>query len=199
MPLTAKGVKHAKPGRHSDGGGLYLLVKPSGARSWVLRVQYRGERRDFGLGSVVIDKAGTDDSLVSLVQRKALTLEDARKKARIGRELAKVGINPSKEGQREELVVPTFEEAARQYHSHVKKAWRNGKHGAQWLTTLENYAFPGGMMIGTDSHTPNAGGLGMIAIGVGVAALVFVLTRKSKPEIVVSDITPRTLQACKIL
>ena len=32
---------------------------------------------------------------------------------------------------------------------------------------LENYAFPGGLMIGTDSHTPNAGGLGMIAIGVG--------------------------------
>ncbi len=36
-------------------------------------------------------------------------------------------------------------------------------------TVLENYAFPGGMMIGTDSHTPNAGGLGMIAIGVGGA------------------------------
>src|SRR3569833_1444777 len=34
---------------------------------------------------------------------------------------------------------------------------------------LENYAFPGGLMIGTDSHTPNAGGLGMIAIGVGGA------------------------------
>ena len=32
---------------------------------------------------------------------------------------------------------------------------------------LENYAFPGGLLIGTDSHTPNAGGLGMIAIGVG--------------------------------
>ena len=32
---------------------------------------------------------------------------------------------------------------------------------------LENYAFPGGMMIGTDSHTPNAGGLGMVAVGVG--------------------------------
>ena len=37
---------------------------------------------------------------------------------------------------------------------------------------LENYAFPGGMMIGTDSHTVNAGGLGMIAIGVGVPMLL---------------------------
>lgn len=41
---------------------------------------------------------------------------------------------------------------------------------------LENYAFPGGMMVGTDSHTPNAGGLGMIAIGVGGADAVDVMT-----------------------
>ncbi len=41
---------------------------------------------------------------------------------------------------------------------------------------LENYAFPGGMMIGTDSHTPNAGGLGMLAIGVGGADAVDVMT-----------------------
>ncbi|MGA0918377.1 MAG: aconitate hydratase [Ilumatobacteraceae bacterium] len=41
---------------------------------------------------------------------------------------------------------------------------------------LENYAFPGGMMIGTDSHTPNAGGLGMVAIGVGGADAVDVMT-----------------------
>jgi aconitate hydratase len=40
---------------------------------------------------------------------------------------------------------------------------------------LENYAFPGGMMIGTDSHTPNAGGLGMVAIGVGGADAVDVM------------------------
>jgi aconitate hydratase len=43
-------------------------------------------------------------------------------------------------------------------------------------TVLENYAFPGGMMIGTDSHTPNAGGLGMLAIGVGGADAVDVMT-----------------------
>src|SRR5256714_5065620 len=44
--------------------------------------------------------------------------------------------------------------------------WRPGS-GIIHQVVLENYAFPGGMMIGTDSHTPNAGGLGMIAIGVG--------------------------------
>ena len=41
---------------------------------------------------------------------------------------------------------------------------------------LEQYAFPGGMIIGTDSHTPNGGGLGMIAIGVGGADAVDVMT-----------------------
>ena len=46
--------------------------------------------------------------------------------------------------------------------------WKPGA-GIIHQVVLENYAFPGGMMIGTDSHTPNAGGLGMVAIGVGGA------------------------------
>jgi aconitate hydratase len=53
--------------------------------------------------------------------------------------------------------------------------WRPGA-GIIHQIVLENYAFPGGMMIGTDSHTPNAGGLGMIAIGVGGADAVDVMT-----------------------
>lgn len=52
--------------------------------------------------------------------------------------------------------------------------WEPGA-GIIHQTVLENYAFPGGMMIGTDSHTPNAGGLGMIAIGVGGADAVDVM------------------------
>jgi aconitate hydratase len=52
--------------------------------------------------------------------------------------------------------------------------WRPGS-GIIHQVVLENYAFPGGMMIGTDSHTPNAGGLGMIAIGVGGADAVDVM------------------------
>jgi Arm DNA-binding domain len=51
MPLTILKVKNAKPGRHVDGRGLCLLVKPSGARTWMLRMQLNGERRDYGLGS----------------------------------------------------------------------------------------------------------------------------------------------------
>src|SRR6476660_2981597 len=53
--------------------------------------------------------------------------------------------------------------------------WKPGS-GIIHQVVLEQYAFPGGMMIGTDSHTPNAGGLGMIAIGVGGADAVDVMT-----------------------
>jgi aconitate hydratase len=53
--------------------------------------------------------------------------------------------------------------------------WKPGS-GIIHQIILENYAFPGGLMIGTDSHTPNAGGLGMVAIGVGGADAVDVMT-----------------------
>ncbi|MCI2150677.1 MAG: aconitate hydratase [Prevotella sp.] len=62
--------------------------------------------------------------------------------------------------------------AARKYHIGF---WAPGA-GIIHQVVLENYAFPGGMMLGTDSHTPNAGGLGMVAIGVGGADAVDVLT-----------------------
>jgi aconitate hydratase len=52
--------------------------------------------------------------------------------------------------------------------------WKPGA-GIIHQVVLENYAFPGGMMIGTDSHTPNAGGLGMVAIGIGGADAVDVM------------------------
>lgn len=135
MKLNAIQVKNAKPGRHADGKGLYLLVKPrrdpksgtlkSGAKSWVLRVQVGGRRRDFGLGSV---------DLVSL--------EEARDKAREARKLAKAGLDPVLERKKAMRSIPTFKEAAGQYHEAVKGSWRNGKHADQWLATLEAHAFP---------------------------------------------------------
>jgi aconitate hydratase len=53
--------------------------------------------------------------------------------------------------------------------------WKPGS-GIIHQVVLENYAFPGGMMVGTDSHTPNAGGIGMVAVGVGGADAVDVMT-----------------------
>src|ERR1700751_5535183 len=49
--LTERGVKRAKEGRHVDGDGLMLVVRPSGKKSWLLRYQMNGIRRDMGLGS----------------------------------------------------------------------------------------------------------------------------------------------------
>jgi integrase len=149
MSLTNKQVLNAKPGRLSDGGGLYLLTKPKpsdatkgGAKSWVLRVQYKGRRRDFGLGAFTERSSSPDYELFPVEQRKMLTLEEARKKAEKGRGLAKMGISPSLHWNAEEPEVATFRVAATRYHGEVQKAWKNGKHTDQWLNTLEAYAFP---------------------------------------------------------
>lgn len=123
--LTALAVKNAKPGRHPDGKGLYLYVKPTGSKSWVLRVVVNGRRRDFGLGPVDL-----------------VTLQEARDKAIEGRRLARAGVVPSIEWKRAAEEIPTFADAARQYHGIVKGGWRNRKHGDQWLSTLEAHAFP---------------------------------------------------------
>lgn len=137
--LTVRQIASAKPGRHSDGNGLYLLVKPSGSKSWVLRVQHNGRRRDFGLGSAVVEPIGAE---IPIYKRKSLTLAQAREKARIGRELAKAGMNPSALWRQEDEQIPSFEHAAIEYHAQISKGWRNGKHGDQWLATLRAYAFP---------------------------------------------------------
>ena len=123
--LTAVEVRNAKAGRHADGKGLYLLVKPSGAKSWVLRVQVGGRRRDYGLGSL---------DLVSL--------QEARDRALEYRKAAKSGLDPSLERKKAQRAIPTFEEAARRYHETVRGSWRNGKHADQWLSTLVTHAFP---------------------------------------------------------
>lgn len=139
MALTVAQAKNAKVGRHSDGRGLYLLVKPSGSKSWVLRVQHNGKRQDFGLGSFVLDPI---DANIPLHKRRSLTVAEAREKARVGRELAKAGVNPSAAWRQVEEETPNFKQAAEQYHGQVSKAWRNSKHGDQWLNTLKAYAFP---------------------------------------------------------
>jgi integrase len=141
MAFTVAQAKNAKPGRHAAGDGLYLLVKPSGAKSWVLRVQHNGKRRDFGLGSFLAEPLALT-SAIPIEKRRSLTLAEAREKARIGREYAKAGMSPTAEWRRTVDAVPTFKEAAELYHAQVSKSWRNGKHGDQWLNTLKSYAFP---------------------------------------------------------
>jgi hypothetical protein len=137
--LSVRKIEHAKPGRHADGHGLYLLVKPSGSKSWVLRVQHNGRRHDFGLGTAI---TGLIDVDLPILKRRSLTLAQAREKARIARELAKAGINPTSYWRAREERIPSFEKVAIEYHGHAARGWRNGKHRDQWLSTLKSYAFP---------------------------------------------------------
>jgi len=123
--LTALKVKALKePRRYADGNGLYLVVEPSGAKRWVLRTMIRGRRRDIGLGGA---------QLVSLA--------DAREKAINLRRIARAGGDPIAE-KKAKAGVPTFAEAARLVHAEHLPAWRNEKHAAQWIDTLERFVFP---------------------------------------------------------
>lgn len=146
MPkLTALSVKSAKPGRHADGDGLYLLVKPTGARSWLLRVQVDGKRRDIGLGTVDLSPRaarGEESPIpVPLLQRKVLTLSDARAKAEILRVAAKSGMDPVAERDRERRSIPSFQQAAKAAHEALKSGWKE-KGAATFISSLENHAFP---------------------------------------------------------
>ena len=124
--LTKRIVEKAGPGRHTDGGGLYLVVDPSGAKRWLLRIMVQGKRRDLGLGSL---------SLVSL--------EEARDKAVEYRRLARGGGNPAQQHEAASKVFVTFEELAdRVYHDWVAPRSSDPKKGNQWLSTLRNHAFP---------------------------------------------------------
>jgi integrase len=128
--LTKKLVENLGAGRHGDGGGLYLVVDPSGARRWIVRVVVKGQRNakgaplrtDFGLG-------GAD----------VVTLNQGRERALEYRRMAKQGLNPRFNASRE---IPTFLEVAGQVHIDRMPTWKNAKHGAQWINTLRDYAFP---------------------------------------------------------
>ena len=128
--LTKKLVENLGSGRHGDGNGLYLVVDPSGARRWIVRVVVKGQknkkgaqlRTDFGLGGADI-----------------VTINQARERALEYRRMAKQGLNPRFNACQE---VPTFEEVAQQVHIDRLPTWKNAKHGQQWINTLRDYAFP---------------------------------------------------------
>ena len=128
--LTKKLVENLGAGRHGDGNGLYLVVDPSGARRWIVRVVVKGQknrkgaplRTDFGLGGADI-----------------VTLNQARERALEYRRMAKQGLNPRFNARQD---IPTFEEVAQQVHIERLPTWKNAKHGQQWINTLRDYAFP---------------------------------------------------------
>ncbi|MGB0158835.1 MAG: tyrosine-type recombinase/integrase [Thalassovita mediterranea] len=123
--LSAAFVRTAsKPGKYFDGHGLFLKVDTSGARRWVQRIVIRGKRTEIGLGSA---------SLVSLAEARESALEN--------RKLARAGGDPL-QAKRTAKALLTFEEAARKVHKIHEPTWRNKKHAAQFISTLETYTFP---------------------------------------------------------
>jgi integrase len=123
--LTATEVKaKIQPGRYGDGDGLFLMIDKRGGKSWMVRVQKDGRRRDFGLGSA-----------------SKVSLKLARERSALVRSQVEVGIDPVAE-RRKAAGIPTFREAAALVHAEHKRGWKNGKHQAQWLSTLDAYAFP---------------------------------------------------------
>lgn len=129
MALTATQVTHAKPGRHADGDGLYLVVRPTGSKSWVLRIQTGGKRQDFGLGST---------RKVSLAAARTLATETRDRLAGGTNGRSAVSARPATPSPTR----ITFEDAARACHEAIKPGWRNPHHSATWLTSLEIHIFP---------------------------------------------------------
>ncbi len=124
--LTALRVKNATtPGKYGDGDGLWLVVTSETARKWILRVQKAGRRRDIGLGSAA-----------------DVGLLEARTAAEDMRRALRRGADPVAERKKAKVIVPTFRDAAIAVHKEHKPGWRNSKHAAQWLSSLEAYAFP---------------------------------------------------------
>ncbi len=127
--LTTLQVRRLKaPGRYSDGGNLYLYIRPTGARTWVLRFTLPGQKpREMGLG-VEAD----------------VTLAEARDRARNARRLLEEGHDPieARKLARQEAAGSgfTFREVAALYVAAHQDGWRNAKHRAQWTSTLDTYA-----------------------------------------------------------
>ncbi|MBK2451615.1 tyrosine-type recombinase/integrase [Escherichia coli] len=123
--LSAAFVRNAKePGFYSDGNGLYLKVDTNLSRRWVQRIVITGKRRDIELGSAAL-----------------VSLAEAREAAFANRKAARAGQDPLAARRASESVL-TFREAAERVHHLNKPTWRNEKHGRQWISTLETFAYP---------------------------------------------------------
>ncbi len=120
-------------GRYSDGGGLYLQVGPTGAKSWLFRYQRQGKSRQMGLGAAIT----------------TISLAEARQKATTCRRLLDQGLDPIDERKAERSRVQaetakfmTFKECADELIRDRSAVWSNLKHSKQWKSTLEKYVYP---------------------------------------------------------
>lgn len=139
MPKLAKELsalevsKLREPGMHAVGTvpGLYLLVAPTGARSWILRLKVGGKRPEIGLGAFP-----------------AVTLAEARDKARRTRAEVEGGKDPIEERRAaasalraSQIAAKTFEECAKGYIEAQRAGW-SAKHAQQWENSLQQHVYP---------------------------------------------------------
>jgi hypothetical protein len=118
--LTARAAATTKPGTYGDGGGLYLVVSPSGGRKWVYRFSHGGKVKMMGLGSAEV---------VALAEARSLRDE--------ARRVLATGVNPIEARREEEKTVPTFGELADEVLKAKRPEWRNAKHAEQWEWSLK--------------------------------------------------------------
>ncbi|KJJ95207.1 integrase [Burkholderiaceae bacterium 26] len=131
--LSAVAVsKLTTPGYHSDGGGLYLQISPTGTKSWIFRFKINGRAREMGLGSIL-----------------GVGLADARSSAAECRRQLAAGIDPieARKGVRAQVRLEaakavTFSYCATAYIDAHRLGWRNAKHVSQWENTIAAYANP---------------------------------------------------------
>ena len=123
--LSALFVKKTnKPGKYSDGLGLYLIVEPTGSKRWEQRLTIKGKRCDLGLGST-----------------KLVTLEEARLTAQSNKKTAKDGGDPRQFKKLQEGERLSFYEVTLSAHQVLAPTLKTEKYAEQWLATLENHVF----------------------------------------------------------
>lgn len=136
--LTTKSAKSiTKPGRHSDGDGLFLRVRKSGFKSWVFISVKNGKKTELALG---------DFEFVSLLEAREATA-DLRKRINNGLSLVDEPI--------EEPKVSTFISCVNTFLATKESGWKNEKHRAQWHMTLNVYAKPLHNLLVSEITTPD--------------------------------------------
>ena len=131
--LSALAVSRAaKKGMYHDGGGLYLQVAESGAKSWIYRYMLHGRAREMGLGPL-----------------HTISLSEARARVAECRRLRLDGFDPieTRKAKRDQVRLEaakamTFEACANAYIEAHQTGWQNPKHRQQWRNTLKTYVYP---------------------------------------------------------
>ena len=127
--LTVRGAAAiSKPGRHADGGNLYLNISKSGARSWVFFYRREGKQREMGLGPAGPGGVSLAEARIAAAAQRTLLLQGSDPLE--ARAIAKAEAKAKAEGR------VTFGEFAALYIGMHEPHWKNDKHAAQWRSTI---------------------------------------------------------------